>query len=1185
MLNTEDIFRFILGNDVPSWIISFSNYLALILIVLIGLWIILVIASKIKKLWVEDFQPTFYDPEEKRRIRLRQKFARHIMLEITRLDSLEEWRDDRFAELEAEVEAEGRRRAAFLPFFNFSRSGLRREKSLSKALETSRERLILLEGEPGSGKSVALRYVTFMIAQRAMKARNAKSIIPIYINLKELVREEIANNISKEQTKTEILVELRRSIIEQFNQEELQTLCFDLGIDYEILSGDEKSAKVRELIAYCDRHHRTFELVQACRQLRPHASWPTSHDKKLEKIDRNLIEAFVLKSLNRANNRDIEEFLEEEFRRGLEDGTWFFLFDSFDELPEVLSSTEADIIIRNYVDAISDFLHGLNQCRGVVASRQFRGPGQVSWPRFRILPLSESRRMELIDRANLKVEVKRDLIGGLGIADQEVQAMASNPLFLGLLCEHMRDGNEFPQNTYTVFETYMESRIVRDRHRLQKRFEIEPKEVRSAAEKIAFTMAADNGLGLSPTTERLQKAMQRLNFNIDERFEIQLNALKYIKIARSETATTTGKLEVFTFAHRRFQEYFATCVVLREPEHVNPRQLLVDARWRETAVTLCQTQKIDDLFPILEEVRDQLRQMTRTLPGLIEDPVAFVKTVDEKDIDDGIDQLERKLEHFQWPSGLLHLLGILQSGFGARLNDLPTDIRVEMGRIILEASRTGTLADKKWALEVAGVVPEDVMRWLLRDAYDMGSIWLEEVAYRQTARLSAIPNDIAISIRRSLLFLYSDGRLFRERHTVNAHLSRFDHSGGYLSVLKLLLSIGKIDAVILSILFVLYLVLAKTSLLETSFIITALIVSSLTVKAVSQAVYNQSLSDSLQNNSGNFLIVLIGFYVRFGLLLVSTLSPYLFVISLFVFFAPFAFFAARTGQFHHLYWRPFMPLWPMLYFSRNFKRLFTNTLSSLKKYWQLIITMLILLVYTLASFGISVRLYDLWDQSDSFLGFLQQSFPPILIPIPFILLVIFMILGLLYLAGIIILVLLPRWLQDRVYWYKWLKNESTLLEGQEFLLLISRFSFPKLRNRFIRMVRDQELLVASQHTEEMLVTFSLAVEKAINIRKMFFKKNSQNPNIFRWRSDEDKRLGKTVNHNAHQWGRKLSVNELSTLSQKTNQENLSVLKFQELWLTIYTKKGEIPLSILGSEFLDEIYKLLEQLRVRRQDKN
>ena len=182
------------------------------------------------------------------------------------LNSQEDWKDYHFTELEAEVEAEGRRRFFWLSRYNT----LRRERSLAKALEHSSERCILVEGEPGSGKSVALRHVALHMAEKAARSLSVHSVIPIYVNLKELERD---------------------------------------------------------------------------------VSTP---------IDRNLIEEFILVSLKQANDRDIERFLDEDFQEGMKNGVWFFLFDSFDEIPEVLSSTDVDEVIKDYSSAINDFLHGMN---------------------------------------------------------------------------------------------------------------------------------------------------------------------------------------------------------------------------------------------------------------------------------------------------------------------------------------------------------------------------------------------------------------------------------------------------------------------------------------------------------------------------------------------------------------------------------------------------------------------------------------------------------------------------------------------------------------------------------------------------------------------------------------------------------------------------------------------------------
>lgn len=67
---------------------------------------------------------------------------------------------------------------------------------------------------------------------------------------------------------------LRQLLIKRFNKPELKDLSFDLGVDYEDLSGSSKKDKARELLAYLDRRGRLPELVKVGREERTDISWP-----------------------------------------------------------------------------------------------------------------------------------------------------------------------------------------------------------------------------------------------------------------------------------------------------------------------------------------------------------------------------------------------------------------------------------------------------------------------------------------------------------------------------------------------------------------------------------------------------------------------------------------------------------------------------------------------------------------------------------------------------------------------------------------------------------------------------------------------------------------------------------------------------------------------------------------------
>jgi len=66
---------------------------------------------------------------------------------------------------------------------------------------------------------------------------------------------------------------LREILTKRLNETELRNLCFDLGVDYDILPGAGTADKARELIAYCERRYNIPQLVETVRKQRPDISW------------------------------------------------------------------------------------------------------------------------------------------------------------------------------------------------------------------------------------------------------------------------------------------------------------------------------------------------------------------------------------------------------------------------------------------------------------------------------------------------------------------------------------------------------------------------------------------------------------------------------------------------------------------------------------------------------------------------------------------------------------------------------------------------------------------------------------------------------------------------------------------------------------------------------------------------
>ena len=68
--------------------------------------------------------------------------------------------------------------------------------------------------------------------------------------------------------------QLRQLLTMHFDEGELRTLCFELGIEYDDLAGGNRADKTRELVKYLERRGRLSGLIETGKGLRPEISWP-----------------------------------------------------------------------------------------------------------------------------------------------------------------------------------------------------------------------------------------------------------------------------------------------------------------------------------------------------------------------------------------------------------------------------------------------------------------------------------------------------------------------------------------------------------------------------------------------------------------------------------------------------------------------------------------------------------------------------------------------------------------------------------------------------------------------------------------------------------------------------------------------------------------------------------------------
>ena len=612
----------------------------------------------------------------------RQSFAQEMHVRLVNLNNAESWNDQLFTDLQAEVELERESRSSLTSVLGVEK---RRLRSLTRALRYSRNSRIILQGEPGAGKSVALRHVALHEALSAARARDPKRPIPLYINLRE------------------------------------------------------------------------FKASPS-------------------KVNAGSVREFAKNHLNPGDDLLIKEFLDENFDEGIADGAWTFYFDSFDEIPAILSSTEADEVVNSFGQALQQFGNELNKCRILVASRSFRGPSHVNWHRFTLLPLRLRQQQDLMGRLGLdEIQQQQVLELGAGAPDLSMRTLIRNPLFLSLVASYVRAQpiESLPRTSFTVFESFVERRLQRDVTWLEKTYQSSADELKIVAEVAAYCMATNEDLGLSAPIEQLIASVSEQMASDDRRTRRHLEALVGVRLARRDVLASANQDHRFTFVHRRFQEYFATCHLLEHPERVAPADLVCDHRWRESTVALIQLRSGPILEPVLREIDQRLSIAVASMHAR-DDPAEFA-----------------------WPSGSVHVLDIVASGFTGRASAIPATIARSADEIVDAAMASGDLFNQKWALEISGAVPPESLSRYLQIAFASESRWLRDEATIQAGRLTEMSAEMRRSVAERLVQDLEDNSIYRSRVQAMTELGRLPDGNQLRSALRALIWCRRSAAVIL----------------------------------------------------------------------------------------------------------------------------------------------------------------------------------------------------------------------------------------------------------------------------------------------------------------------------------------------------------------------------------------------------
>jgi hypothetical protein len=410
-----------------------------------------------------------------------QIFCHALGKHLVGIDRQSQWSPRYYTELEAEVEVTT----------TSGREGGRRIDNLQAALRSDHDtRSFLVLGEPGAGKSVALRKLAMDMLAEAPKTGR----VPLYINL-------------------------------------------------------------REWLPADGRQHGWTELAP-----------PTVAQ----------LEAFVIDNLRSRGDQQTEDFVDKYFRKLAGHGRLVLIFDSFDEIPELLDVAEESWLIETLSSVLTRFICSHPEGRGVVASREFRRPTSdyQAQKTLSIRPMSDARIIRALGR---RAGFSPALRSALFAERNDLVPVARNPFLMDLLSEWIENFGTLPANQSEMYSHCLRKRLGKREDRLKKH-NLDIDAVLAGATDIAWFVFHSPAYGLEAPVELIGYEAQIPNA------AAIIDILRRARIAR----VSEGDTPSFAFVHRRFLEYLVTTRLLRHPELAPVEHIPTDSRGRDAMVLYAQ---------------------------------------------------------------------------------------------------------------------------------------------------------------------------------------------------------------------------------------------------------------------------------------------------------------------------------------------------------------------------------------------------------------------------------------------------------------------------------------------------------------------------------------------------------------------------------------------------------------------
>lgn len=421
------------------------------------------------------------------------------------------------------------------------------------------------------------------------------------------------------------------------------------------------------------------------------------------------IHDFIKRSVAQFAGRYGQEFVARHFHDMVKRGEWFFILDSFDELPSVLDCPDGSARLRAVSRAFDRFCNDLHGCRAVLASRPFRRPVGFRGRRLTIRPFRESQ-----VRAAMKVWLKgmpldpATVVRRLFKDRPELAPAIRNPFTADLIAKYIvQTGGDLPKSYVDIFDAHLERTLVPWERAHGAELGLPAAAIQDSAATIALRMFKE-AAGFEIELNQLHNLLR------DPDLRSKVEAMREVRLIRLGGASA----ERFSFVHRRFAEFFAVRGMLKDQGPVEYHSIPEDSRWRDALVVYCSVAPEQTA----REIANYCWTMVQShIGGLCHETIEGAKP--------GI-----------------HLLRFLKDAFRSRPECL-SEFQVPLTDTVLDGLRSDELIANWISAECIPLIEHEKQPDAITLAFDKKSSWIADTALRACRHLSSLGRQADDAIR------------------------------------------------------------------------------------------------------------------------------------------------------------------------------------------------------------------------------------------------------------------------------------------------------------------------------------------------------------------------------------------------------------------------------------------------------